>query len=203
MMPSLPSSSVAWGVPALCDAGEDDATALDALNQFVSGLETAGKRKASDEDEKLEKVEELGQAKKRKRLLRDRTEGGVENEFSASAGGTSTNIMLTCLTFVLTSTEGPSKLSLDDLLKPLASKQDALASLKKAVKPLADPSNPKNQPLPAPLPTRTQERLEREAAYEQTKQEVDKWTDTMKRIQEVNFRSYAPIGRKAYIPAKG
>jgi U3 small nucleolar RNA-associated protein 14 len=39
--------------------------------------------------------------------------------------------------------------------------------------------------LSAPLPQRAQERLDREAAYEQTKQEVDKWSDTMKQIREV------------------
>jgi U3 small nucleolar RNA-associated protein 14 len=39
--------------------------------------------------------------------------------------------------------------------------------------------------LSAPLATRAQERLDREAAYEQTKEEVDKWSATMKRIKEV------------------
>ena len=39
--------------------------------------------------------------------------------------------------------------------------------------------------LAAPLPQRTQERIDREAAYEQTKTEVDKWSATMKRIKEV------------------
>ena len=48
-------------------------------------------------------------------------------------------------------------------------------------------SSSKNQPLSAPLPTRTQERLDREAAYEQTKQEGDKWSSTMRRIQEVLY----------------
>ncbi|KAL5535897.1 hypothetical protein ACEPAF_3991 [Sanghuangporus sanghuang] len=150
---------------------EDDATALDMLDQFVSGLETTGKRKASDEDEKMEESGALAQARKRKRSLRDRTESGMENEFSASASG-------------------PSKLSLNDLLKPLASKQGVSASLKKSVKPLTDSPSPKNQPLPAPLPARIQEKLEREAAYEQTKQEVDKWTDTMKRIQEAEHLNF-------------
>ena len=74
---------------------------------------------------------------------------------------------------------------MEDLLTPLSGKNDDLVALKKSLKPLASSSNPKNQPLPAPLPTRIQEKLDREAAYEQTKQEVDKWSDTMKRIKEV------------------
>ena len=77
------------------------------------------------------------------------------------------------------------KLSLDDLLQPLPSRSTALESLKKSTKVLAS-TNTKNRPLDAPLPQRTQERLDREAAYEQTKEEVNKWNDTMKRIKEVH-----------------
>jgi len=82
--------------------------------------------------------------------------------------------------------QGSSKLTLEDLINPLsASGVDTASSLKKAIKPLAL-SNPKNHALSAPLPTRTQEKLDREAAYEQTKKEADKWNDTMKRIREVS-----------------
>jgi U3 small nucleolar RNA-associated protein 14 len=42
------------------------------------------------------------------------------------------------------------------------------------------------KPLTAPLPQRTQERFDREASYEQTREEVDKWSATMKHIKEVN-----------------
>ena len=76
------------------------------------------------------------------------------------------------------------KLNLDDLLNPLGSSSSNLISLKKSTKILTSTST-KNQTLAAPLPTRTQERLDREAAYEQTKDEVDKWSATMKHIKEV------------------
>lgn len=53
--------------------------------------------------------------------------------------------------------------------------------------------------LSAPLPQRTQERVDREAAYEQTKEEVDKWSETMKRIKEAEHLSFPlqaqPVGR--------
>ena len=79
---------------------------------------------------------------------------------------------------------GATKLNLDDLLAPLASSASAdLQSLKKSAKILTSTSS-KSKTLSAPLPTRTQERLDREAAYEQTKDEVDKWNATMKRIKE-------------------
>jgi U3 small nucleolar RNA-associated protein 14 len=80
-----------------------------------------------------------------------------------------------------------SKLNLDDLLAPLATQSSALQSLKKSTKALA-PSSSKAKTLSAPLPQRAQERLDREAAYEQTKGEVDKWSGTMKRIREVRYR---------------
>jgi len=72
-----------------------------------------------------------------------------------------------------------SKLRLEDLLEPLES-TSSLQALKKSTKSLAS-----GDALPAPLPTRTQERIDRAAAYEQTKEEVDKWKATMKRIKEV------------------
>lgn len=78
-----------------------------------------------------------------------------------------------------------SKLQLDDLLAPLATQSSNLLSLKKNTKVLSAAST-KVKTLSAPLPQRTQERLHREAAYEQTKGEVDKWSATMKRIREVN-----------------
>jgi len=77
-----------------------------------------------------------------------------------------------------------SKLQLDDLLAPLASQSSNLLSLKKNTKVLSIIST-KVKTLSAPLPLQAQERLDREAAYEQTKGEVDKWSATMKRIREV------------------
>jgi len=41
--------------------------------------------------------------------------------------------------------------------------------------------------------------LDRQAAYEQTKEEVDKWTETMKRIREVRISKLlikAPVFNK-------
>lgn len=80
------------------------------------------------------------------------------------------------------------RLNLDDLLAPLASSSN-LQSLKKSVKTLASSSS-KAQALSAPLPQRTQEKLDRQAAYEQTKEEIDKWSATMKRIKEVCHDAY-------------
>jgi U3 small nucleolar RNA-associated protein 14 len=81
---------------------------------------------------------------------------------------------------------GSQKLNLEDLLAPLASRpSEELLALKKSTKVL---SASKAGTLAAPLPTRAQERLDRAAAYEQTKEEIDKWSATMKRIKEVTWR---------------
>ena len=79
---------------------------------------------------------------------------------------------------------GATKLNLDDLLAPLASSSTTLQSLKKSAKVLTSTSS-KIKTLAAPLPQRSQERLDRAAAYEQTREEIDKWSNTMKRIKEV------------------
>ncbi|KAI0640105.1 Utp14 protein-domain-containing protein [Trametes polyzona] len=147
------------------DAEEDD-TALQELENFVSGLDAGQKRKAPDEDDGKDGDE--GKRARKRRLLPERTELGAENEFAAAPGG---------------------KLNLDDLLAPLEGQSSTLASLKKSAKVLASTSG-KVKTLSAPLPQRTAEKLDREAAYEQTKEEVDKWKATMQRIKEAEHLSF-------------
>ena len=74
-------------------------------------------------------------------------------------------------------------MNLDDLLSPLATQSSLLQSLKTSTKVLASST----KILSAPLPQRTQERLDRQAAYEQTKEEVDKWSETMRHIRTVSL----------------
>ncbi|KAI0050580.1 Utp14-domain-containing protein [Auriscalpium vulgare] len=160
----------------LLSADEDDLDpdALEGLGNFVSSLDTAQKRKADDDDQLA------GSASRRKRrVLTERTEAGVESEFAAQPSMS-------------------GKLKLDDLLAPLASQSTNVLSLKKSAKALTS-TRTGGAPLSAPLPQRTQERLDREAAYDQTKEEVDKWKDTMKQIKEAEHLSFPlqtkPIGR--------
>lgn len=68
-------------------------------------------------------------------------------------------------------------MSLNDLLAPTSSLRTsaalALASAKKKT-------------LEVPLPLRARERVDREAAYERTKEEVDVWEPAMRRIRAVS-----------------
>ncbi|KAG2144709.1 Utp14 protein-domain-containing protein [Suillus bovinus] len=147
-------------------ASEDEASpeALAELENFISKLDPAGDKKRKSND-----VSATQSVSKKRRLMQERTEAGDEGEFGVSAGGS-------------------GALKLDDLLAPLAS-SSALTTLKNSIKVLTSTSN-KTKTLSAPLPQRAQERLDREAAYEQTKEEVDKWSATMKRIKQAEHLSF-------------
>ncbi|OCH95718.1 Utp14-domain-containing protein [Obba rivulosa] len=144
---------------------DEDVDALGHLQNFVTTLDAGQKRKASEGD-----TEDTEATRPRKRrILKEKTEAGAENEFAAHTGG--------------------GKLKLDDLLAPLAGRSSNLLSLKKSAKVLASSAG-SAQTLSAPLPQRTAERLDREAAYEQTKEEVDKWKATMQRIRDAEHLSF-------------
>lgn len=139
---------------------EADSNALDGLGDFITSLSTELPSKKRKADEVTSEIKPP-----KRRLLKEKTEAGPESEFRVQSSG--------------------SKLQLDDLLGPLASQSSNLTSLQKSVKILAPAKT-----LSAPLPQRVQERLDREAAYEQTKNEVDKWSATMKRIREAEHLSF-------------
>ena len=158
----------------MLSADEDvNPSALEGLEKFVSSLETSRKRKG-DSDLTNNSIP------RKRRFVEERTAVGVEGEYMAVTSGTSD--LYTSDT--LFSTFLGQQLRLDDLLAPLASHSSAVLSLKKSVKVL-DSSRSRGAPLAAPLPHRTQDRLDREAAYEQTKTEVDRWKETMRQIKEV------------------
>ncbi|EPQ61400.1 hypothetical protein GLOTRDRAFT_82774 [Gloeophyllum trabeum ATCC 11539] len=143
------------------DAADQNPKALEKLEKFITNLNPSQKRKSD------EKSREDSTRPRKRRFVQEQTTAGVEGEFNA--------------------TIDQGKLQLDDLLNPLAAHSSTLLSLKKAAKPLVSTSK---GALDAPLPTRTQERVDREAAYEQTKEEVDKWKATMKRIKEAEHLSF-------------
>ncbi|KAG2141078.1 Utp14 protein-domain-containing protein [Suillus clintonianus] len=147
-------------------ASEDEASpeALAELESFLSKLDPAEDKKRKSND-----ISATQSVLKKRRLMQERTEAGAEGEFGVSAGGS-------------------RALKLDDLLAPLAS-SSALTALKKSTKALTSTSS-KTKTLSAPLPQRAQERLDREAAYEQTKEEVDKWSATMKHIKQAEHLSF-------------
>ncbi|KAK0223862.1 Utp14-domain-containing protein [Armillaria fumosa] len=147
------------------DVDEAGPEALENLQNFISTLDTSSKKRKPSADDLP-----IDAPPRKRRILKEQTEAGEENEFRTHGAG--------------------SKLNLDDLLAPLASQPDTLLSLKKSTKVLNPSSSSKIRTLSAPLPQRVQERLDREAAYEKTKEEVDKWSATMKQIQEAEHLSF-------------
>ncbi|BGP02305.1 U3 small nucleolar RNA-associated protein 14 [Rhodotorula toruloides] len=153
---------------------DDDPSALDKLDSFVSGLDSKKRKSRDGEDED-------GGKKKKRVVLQERTEAYPEGEFVA----------------VGTSGGADGKVNLDDLLSSFSdSKNPRLASLRKSLKPLASSSSSSSSkvtttnshlkaagPLSAPLPGRLQDKIDREAAYEQTKEETDKWNETVRRMK--------------------
>ncbi|GAA5962538.1 hypothetical protein JCM8115_002113 [Rhodotorula mucilaginosa] len=160
-----------------------DPDALDKLDSFVSGLDSK-KRKSRGDDEDDDEGPETA-SKKKRAVLKERTEAYPEGEFTAvkpmdgSADG---------------------KVDLDDLLSSFSeSKNPRLASLRKSLKPLAPAASSPSSgsakvttinshlkaagPLAAPLPGRLQDKVDREAAYEATKAETDKWNETVRRMK--------------------
>ncbi|KAF8592755.1 small-subunit processome [Ramaria rubella] len=143
---------------------QSDEEALHNLGAFVSQLEPDKKRKAENEAGDVLVDGDAAPTRKR-RMLKESTQAGVEGEFSVHAAS-------------------GSKLQLDQLLDSLPP-SSSLQALKRSSNLLT-----KRDALPAPLPQRTQDRIDREAAYEQTKGEVDKWKATMKRIKEADHLSF-------------
>ncbi|KAJ7063357.1 Utp14-domain-containing protein [Mycena amicta] len=139
--------------------------ALTNLHQFISSLPSATKRKADDDPSAS------APRKKRAFAIQERTQAGVEGEFTVGATG---------------------KLSLDDFLNPLDAMTDVRKSLSSSSNTKTGSKKKAKTPglLSAPLPTRAQDRLDRTAAYEATREEVQKWEGSMKLIREAEHLSF-------------
>ena len=74
--------------PLMPSDGEDEdrqSAALDALGDFISGLETTSSLKKRKADELEPSAEE--RAPRKRRILQERTEGATEGEFASTAMG--------------------------------------------------------------------------------------------------------------------
>ncbi|CAE6378776.1 unnamed protein product [Rhizoctonia solani] len=122
-----------------------------------------------DTSSKKRKLEEgsADKAGKKRAILQDRTEAGPEGEFGTKSGS--------------------RPLALSDLIAPTSSLSQSIKALQSTTK----------SALSAPLPQRIQDRIDREAAYEQTKQEVQKWAPTMKRVREAEHLAFPLQGPAA------
>jgi U3 small nucleolar RNA-associated protein 14 len=146
------------------DDGEDhDEEESGDILSFVSSLPTK-KRKNAAEDGKF----------KRSKKLAERTEAYDESEFSMPAHSASVS-------------GAKKKLDLADLMGTL-NDDTGFGGLKKNLEALESSGKSKiKDTLSAPLPKRIQDRLNRQAAYKEAKDEVAKWQPLVKQNREVNI----------------
>ncbi|GAA5943759.1 hypothetical protein JCM3775_000944 [Rhodotorula graminis] len=163
------------------DDDDDEAGALDKLDSFVEGLDSK-KRKArgdgGDDDG------DDGNKKKKRVVLAERTEAYPEGEFVAVKNDNG-KVDLDDLLASFTDSKNPRLAGLKKSLKTLApSSSSATAAAAAAAKVTTTNSHLKGSgPLAAPLPGRLQDKVDREAAYDQTKDETDKWNETVRRMK--------------------
>ncbi|TXT09160.1 hypothetical protein VHUM_02634 [Vanrija humicola] len=147
----------------LSDDDEDDD--LDGLDSFVDKLASADKKRKADEEE----TEVVDKGKKRRVLP-------VVSAPGLSDGGDLALKSKTKVDLASLISSNPA-LSGASALLPAKGEKKATSVLKGGV-------------LSAPLPTVVQDRLGREAAYEKTKEEGQKWSGLMKRVKEAEHLSF-------------
>ncbi|BEI93096.1 uncharacterized protein CcaverHIS019_0507240 [Cutaneotrichosporon cavernicola] len=145
---------------------DDDDAGMDGLDAFVDSLTSADKKRKTDADEPA--------AKKRRVLPVQAAPGVGDGDFALKS---KTKVDLASLISSNPALSGASAL--------LPSKSDKKSS-----------SVLKSGVLPAPLPTVVQDRIDREAAYEKTREEGQKWSGLMKRVKEAEHLSF-PLQAKA------
>ncbi|KAF8756069.1 Utp14 protein [Rhizoctonia solani] len=157
----------------------DDLEADTKLADFISTLDTSSKKRKLEEGS-------ADRAGKKRVVLQDRTEAGPEGEFGTKSGAL-LHLSLISRYFSDTLFNRNPNLTLSDLIAPTSSLSQSTKALQSTTK----------SALTAPLPQRIQDRIDREAAYEQTKQEVQKWAPTMKRIRDAEHLAFPLQGPAA------
>lgn len=152
------------------ESEQDSSEEVDSkLQNLLSNLSS---KRSLEEDESST----LEPSKKARHVLSERTESMPESEY---ASGTSNQ-----------------QLRLEDLLDPLNG-QSGLSSLRNSTRALGNggektaiASKRGGGALSAPLASIIQDKLDRKAAYELTKEEVEGWKPTIKRLREAEHLSF-------------
>lgn len=168
------------------DDGNDDS---DRLRQRMEAYSAATGAKRSAEAASLS-AEQPG----KRRVLTERSEAVPEGEWNAPVRGS-----------------GGGALTIEDLMKPIAEQGGtSLTDLRNSAKALRPQSDISRQPvaskkgggtLSAPLPSIVQDRLDRSAAYDETKAEVQGWQPSIKQLREAEHLSFPlqpdPVARQS------
>ncbi|WVW83447.1 hypothetical protein I302_105468 [Kwoniella bestiolae CBS 10118] len=148
------------------DSEDEDSENLDGLDAFVDSLASADKkRKAGGEEGDAE------EGSKKRRVLPVVSGPGLKDNGDLAL-------------------KNNQKLDLSSLISSHPSLSGASALLPSKSDNKTSTSILKQGLVSAPLPTVVQERLDREAAYEKTKEEGQKWAGVMKRVKEAEHLSF-------------
>ncbi|EGG00743.1 uncharacterized protein MELLADRAFT_93061 [Melampsora larici-populina 98AG31] len=140
-------------------AGIEDDSKLDALANMIDTMKSSASKRKEDHIDPEDQALSASQ-NKRRRILPARTEARDENEV-----------------FTGIDDDDTKKVDLASLISILPASHD-VTNLKKSLRYLTKKSD-KSAPLSAPLEPRLQQKIEREAAYDLTKVEMDKWNETI------------------------
>lgn len=161
----------------LSESEEEDGSKLRNLAEIVDNLPslTSQKRKETLRENSTERSTDI--PSKKRKLIPVQTESRNEGEMlpSTTSAGNGEG-------------RAADPVKLEDLLSNLTPTVE-LSDFKKILKPLASTKSTKTGPIPAPLETLLQQKIEREAAYELTKKEMTKWDETTKLAQGLSGKS--------------
>ncbi|OZJ03444.1 hypothetical protein BZG36_03176 [Bifiguratus adelaidae] len=151
----------------------EDESKLEALDSSIAAL--GAKRKSSEDDE----------ANSKRRRLPERTEAYTESEYNLPNQRYGSESV------------SSNKLSLDTMMSAIQS-ETGLGNFKAAMQKLDIGGADKkvSETLAAPLPKRIQDRLNRIAAYDETKKGITKWQPIVKKNREAEHLAF-PLNEEA------
>ncbi|WWC61424.1 uncharacterized protein I303_104008 [Kwoniella dejecticola CBS 10117] len=149
----------------LSEDEEEAGESIDGLDAFVDSLASADKKRKAGSENDVEKSD------KKRRILPVVSGPGLKENGDLAL-------------------KNNQKLDLSSLISSHPSLSGASALLPGKSDKKSSTSILKQGLVPAPLPTVVQDRLDREAAYEKTREEGQKWAGVMKRVKEAEHLSF-------------
>ncbi|KAF9098877.1 hypothetical protein BGX27_000711 [Mortierella sp. AM989] len=156
---------------------EDDENISSTLTSFIDSLETKTSKRKQDNSQD-------GSSKKARKTLRERTEAYDESEYNLQAHRSAA-------AHSVNGNNNKKKLDIFDLVSTVQD-EAGFSSLKKNIQALESGTKKGKtaETLGAPLPKIVQDRLNRQAAYDETKKEVTKWLPIVQKNRQAEHLAF-------------
>ncbi|KAF9355937.1 hypothetical protein BGX34_010178 [Mortierella sp. NVP85] len=161
------------------DADDDgDDSKGNNLTSFIDSLETKTTKRKQDD------TQDASSKKKARKALRERTEAYDESEYNLQAHRSAA-------VHSLHGNANKKKLDIFDLVSTIQD-ESGFSSLKKNIQALENGSKKSKavDTLAAPLPKIVQDRVNRQAAYEESKKEVSKWLPIVQKNRQAEHLAF-------------